>query len=80
MKAKLQIEEKVSFDHYIEVEVENEETLEKAYERIESRYEDLYDVAMDLQKVEGMKIVDVCQDDSGSQNEIEIYGWYDQRD
>ncbi len=80
MRAKLQIEEKVRFDHHIEIEVESEEKLDEAYERIGSDYSDLIEVAEDLAKVEGVKIVDVCRDDSGSPDEFEVLDWYDQRD
>lgn len=80
MRAKLQIDERVLFSHHIEVEVENEEKLDEAYEFIGCGYEDPLEVAADLSRVEGLKIVDVCQDDGGDSSEIEVYDWYDMRD
>lgn len=80
MRAKLQIDERVLFSHHIEVEVENEEKLDEAYDRLGFGQEDLTDVALALSRVEGLKIVDVCQDDSGSPDEFEVLDWYDKRD
>ena len=80
MRAKLQIDERVLFGHYVEVEVENEEKLDEAYELIGCGYEDPLEVAADLSRVEGVKIVDVCRDDGGSPDEFEVLDWYDQRD
>lgn len=80
MRAKLQIDERVLFSHHIEVEVENEEKLDEAYDLLGFGEEDLIDIALALLRVEGLKIVAVCQDDSGSPDELEVLDWYDKRD
>lgn len=80
MKAKLQVEENIKFDHYVEVEVENEEKLEELDRRLDRDFEDLDEVCGALRPVEGVKIVDVCQDEGGSPDGLEIFDWYDIRD
>lgn len=79
MRAKLQVLEKVQFDHYIEVEVENEELLDAADKHLDQYFDDLEEVCQVLGHVEGVKIVDVCRDGGGMPDETEVLGWYDQR-
>lgn len=80
MKAKLQVEEKIKFDRYIEVEVESEEKLEELDRRLDRDFEELDEMREALGSVEGVKIVDVCQDESGSVDVLGIIDWYDKRD
>ncbi len=80
MRAKLQIDEKIMFSHYVEVEVENEKKLDELDKRLEREFQDLDEVCEALRSVEGVKLVDVCQDDSGSPDEFDVLDWYDQRD
>lgn len=80
MRAKLQIDEKILFSHYVEVEVENEEKLKELDKRLEREFQDLDEVCEALKSVKDVKLVDVCWDDSGSPDEFEVLDWYDQRD
>lgn len=79
MKAKLWIGETVKFSHRLEVEADDEEKVKEACERIErARLDCLDDACLELEKVEGLKIIDRCVDDSGDPDKVEVIDWYEE--
>lgn len=81
MRAKLEIEEIIAFHHRVEVEAENEEKLIEVCERIGNVRMDFFDdVLLELERADGVKIIEVCQDESGDCDEVGIVDWNEQRD
>lgn len=73
MKQKMIFEEKVSFHHDVEVEIKDK-TTEKAIDiALDRPVQDLDDVLHILRHIDGVKIIEVCRDDSGQSSEIEFY-------
>lgn len=78
MKKKIIFEEKATFHHEITVEIDGK-VGENSLETVLSNYDcpafnlDLESIAYDLKKGEGIKVISVCQDDSGQSSEIEYF-------
>lgn len=80
MRAKLEVEERIAFYHHIEVEAVNEEKLIEACERMGNMRMDRFDdVLLELEKADGVKIIEVRQDESGD-CDVGIVDWHEQRD
>ncbi|MCQ4637687.1 hypothetical protein NE619_13215 [Anaerovorax odorimutans] len=73
MKQKMTFEERVAFHHEVEVEIKDK-TTEKAIDiALDRPMQDLDDVLHALRHIDGVKIIEVCRDDSGQSSEIEFY-------
>lgn len=77
MKKNIIFEEKVTFHHEVLVEIDSKEG-EDSLEAVLCDYDfanssDLDSVLYDLRKAEGIKVMDVYQDESGQGGEIEYF-------
>lgn len=72
MKQKLTFEEKVTFCHDVEVEIENEEAQSNLDIELDENYESLEELLHVISGIPGVEITNVAQDESGQFSEIEF--------